>query len=143
LGKNKKQSRTFRKKKILNKKYCENNSEFLEKRRIYSKKYNEKNKDRIKEYNSRTKEYQKNINLKRRYNITEEEYKTLLESQQNCCDICKIKVDELCIDHCHKTGKIRSLLCHKCNTAIGLFSEDTKVLQNAIEYIQKHKKQEY
>ena len=41
------------------------------------------------------------------------------------------------IDHDHKTGKVRGLLCHGCNTAIGLMKDDVNILTKAIEYLKK------
>lgn len=39
------------------------------------------------------------------------------------------------IDHCHKTGKIRGILCSRCNTALGGFNDDIKLLDKAINYL--------
>ena len=43
----------------------------------------------------------------------------------------------LCIDHDHKTGKIRGLLCQNCNVSIGKFKEDINIMQKAIDYLKK------
>jgi len=123
-----------------NKENLKNNPDSLEKRKCYLRQYTKNNKNKIKKYKCRAKEYQRNINLKKRYNITEETFQKLVEEQKSCCAICTEKIENLFIDHCHKTGKIRSLLCHKCNTAIGLLNEDINIMQNAIDYIFKHKK---
>lgn len=58
-------------------------------------------------------------------------------SQNGCCKICKSKENEkfLSVDHCHKTNKFRGLLCQKCNTGLGLFNDDQKLLLIAIEYL--------
>lgn len=50
------------------------------------------------------------------------------------CAICGSKV-RLVVDHCHKTGRIRGVLCAKCNSAIGLLGDDTERLASAIEYL--------
>lgn len=75
--------------------------------------------------------------LKFKYNITPEDYANMLEKQQGLCGICKLEMVEkdICIDHCHKTGKIRGLLHRSCNAALGLFKEDENILRNAINYI--------
>jgi len=61
----------------------------------------------------------RNERFKRRYGITLDDYNEMLKKQSNKCKICKISPDnlkrKLCIDHCHETGKIRGLLCDKCN----------------------------
>ena len=74
---------------------------------------------------------------RRQYGLTEEEYKTMILSQNNLCAICSnpSKHKALNIDHNHKTGKVRGLLCHNCNLAIGLFKEDIDYLTNAIKYL--------
>jgi hypothetical protein len=60
----------------------------------------------------------------KRYGLSIEEYTKLFEGQNGCCKICgrhetKMK-RPLCIDHCHKTGEVRALLCNKCNQIVGL-----------------------
>lgn len=75
--------------------------------------------------------------LMRFYKMTPEEYKKLYEKQTGRCAICfgesKIK---LCVDHNHSTGKVRGLLCKKCNSGIGLLQENTEFLYRAIKYLQ-------
>jgi hypothetical protein len=72
---------------------------------------------------------------KRDYNITIEEYNKIFEKQNGCCAICSRHQSEfkqrLCIDHDHKTGKIRGLLCHNCNRFLGYINDD---INNIIEY---------
>lgn len=80
--------------------------------------------------------------LKREYGITPEDYERMLAEQDGVCAICQ-KTDvvvgrRLAVDHCHKTGKVRGLLCSHCNTAIGRFEDDTDAIQRAIDYLQKH-----
>ena len=84
--------------------------------------------------------------LMRNYNITLDDYEALLEEQGNVCAICggegfvmsRIKnnhVNKLVVDHCHTTGKVRGLLCHNCNRALGLLKDDAEILKNAISYL--------
>lgn len=72
--------------------------------------------------------------IKKRYGLSTENYYKLFDLQNNKCAICKLE-KKLHIDHCHKTGKVRGLLCFGCNAAIGQFNDDTKLLKNAIEYL--------
>jgi hypothetical protein len=82
--------------------------------------------------------------LKSLFNMTVEEYQMILEEQNNVCAICgepeKIKKSDetqrLSVDHDHKTGKVRGLLCHACNTGLGKFKDSTELMQKAIAYIQ-------
>lgn len=77
--------------------------------------------------------------LKRKYGITPEDYETLLQQQSGVCAIClEVGTRKLSVDHCHRTGKIRALLCQKCNSAIGLLNEDTDLMRKAITYLETH-----
>lgn len=93
-----------------------------------------------KEYKEYKKEYWKlngrTSNLKRRYNITEKTYQEIYNIQQGLCAICGKWFKKLHVDHNHLTGKIRGLLCNKCNVGLGVI-EDSEYLQKAIEYLQK------
>lgn len=74
------------------------------------------------------------------YGITVDHYERLLVEQDSRCAICKMLpgMNGLAVDHCHKTGKIRALLCGPCNSAIGLLREDIKLFEAAINYLEKH-----
>ena len=89
--------------------------------------------------------------VRRRYGLSIDGLERLLERQQGACGICRRPwlacppakrtkfeqhfLQHLCIDHDHKTGQIRGLLCNACNTAIGLFEEDIFRLTGAIAYV--------
>jgi len=84
--------------------------------------------------------------IKKTYGITYEEYLTLLEEQNFGCAICESKIannsrtsNKLFIDHCHITNKVRGLLCHSCNFALGYFHDDVNLLQKATDYLNKYK----
>lgn len=83
--------------------------------------------------------------IKRRYGCSKERYESMLSEQQNKCYVCSIehKPDvykgRLYVDHCHKTGEIRGLLCGGCNSMLGYAKDDIEVLQKAIDYLRKHK----
>jgi len=86
-------------------------------------------------------ERKKGWDIKAKYGITLEEYKEMLKSQDNKCAICgefndKVKYG-FHIDHCHTTGKVRGLLCHHCNTAIGSLKENKQNFLNAIKYLEE------
>jgi hypothetical protein len=118
------------------------NHEHPEKVKESYRKYYEKNKEKrlqaSRERYSRNKEGKKWQIIFRKYGITQEDFNKLFELQKGCCAICG-KDDftqwTLNIDHCHKTGKVRGILCNNCNTAIGALQEDVNILQNAIKYI--------
>lgn len=75
-------------------------------------------------------------------NIAPEERQKLFDQQQGKCAICGVHQTtlnkNLAVDHDHKTNKIRGLLCMKCNTGLGMFKDDTQVLQAAITYLFNH-----
>ena len=71
------------------------------------------------------------------YNLTLDQYHSLYENQDFCCKICGNET-KLVIDHDHKTGKVRGLLCRHCNTGIGMFSDNTEKLKEAIKYIEDY-----
>lgn len=66
-------------------------------------------------------------------------YEVLLKAQDGVCAICKVASNRngsrLCVDHDHKTGNIRGLLCHYCNTVLGKMNDDVDLLQSAISYL--------
>ena len=69
------------------------------------------------------------------------DYDEMLKRQNGRCAICKTKetkpIKYLCVDHCHKTGAIRGLLCFNCNISIGRLGDDPKILRAAIRYLSK------
>ena len=76
--------------------------------------------------------------LKQFYKITKEEYEALLAKQCYVCVVCgkpNQHNKRLHIDHDHKTGKVRGLLCNHCNTALGLVHDDVGVLAALIQYL--------
>lgn len=88
-------------------------------------------------------------NMKSKYGITLFEFRKMKKPQKNRCAICRQKetfVDyktkrprELCIDHDHKTKKIRKLLCWRCNLGMGIFGDSASLLQKASEYLKRMK----
>lgn len=79
-------------------------------------------------------------NFKRKYGITLNDYKAMLNKQGGKCAICGNECPsnrKLAVDHSHKTGIVRGLLCIHCNQAIGHFKDDTSLLNKAIDYLLK------
>lgn len=77
----------------------------------------------------------------KRYGITLEQYEEMYDNQKGVCKICKNTCSSrlcLSVDHCHKTGKVRGLLCVKCNTALGMLNDDVHKFKTAIEYLNRH-----
>lgn len=129
--------------KAYNKKY---HSEHKEYNHVACKKWRESHKEEIsirqkKWYKKNKKKVQAYI-LKRRYNLTIEQYNELYIIQQGRCQICGEHQSNLAIalsvDHNHNSKQVRGLLCQQCNTALGSFRVDDvgiELLTCAIEYI--------
>ena len=81
----------------------------------------------------------RNSKLRRRFGITLAQYRAISAEQNGKCAICGGQ-DEgklLAVDHSHKTGAIRGLLCQMCNRALGAFQDDPAILARAIEYLEE------
>jgi len=75
---------------------------------------------------------------RRRYGVTPEDYERMLKEQDGCCAMCKRYFGRaLRVDHCHKTGRVRRLLCHGCNVGFGFFREDANALRAAADYAEE------
>jgi len=82
----------------------------------------------------RSPKYWKNFRLKKSYGITIEQFDEMLERQKGLCPICKIR-PATHLDHDHSTGRVRNILCHKCNVALSFLNEDPDIALRAAEYI--------
>ena len=134
--------------------YRRNKVELLKKNKIY----NEKNREKRLEYSR--KRYRENperskaqaaawrkrnrgkvcwYSRKNRYGITKEEFDRLLSKQKGVCGICLEDASDtrygLGVDHCHRTKKVRGLLCHRCNMAIGSLGDDPERIKRAAAYV--------
>lgn len=111
----------------------------------FTKEWKIKNKEK---YSLQRKEYWKSTSyelrlkqhLKKNFNLSLEDYSRILKEQGDVCKICGLKerrkgVFRLSVDHCHKTGIIRGLLCSRCNAALGHVNDDTRILESMIIYL--------
>jgi len=109
----------------------ENPLEYAESRKSYKERNREKIARKAKFYG-----------LKKRHGLSQEDFERMCREQGEKCAICGDppmgKQPTLCVDHCHRSGRIRSLLCKSCNRAIGLFKEDPKRLLSAVAYLRRH-----
>lgn len=113
---------------IWRRKRCAEDPEYQDKGRARCRAWWAANKD---EYNARRRTKQH-----KRYGISDEEYQALLARQGGVCGICKKKRRPLCVDHCHITGKVRGLLCHKCNLGLGHYDDDPVLTRAATAYLE-------
>ncbi|MET7691131.1 endonuclease VII domain-containing protein [Streptomyces sp. NPDC005483] len=73
--------------------------------------------------------------LKRHYGLTEAERDEMVASQMGLCVIC-LKAPAVHVDHCHKTGRVRGVLCFNCNSAIGKLGDDPDAVRRAAAYLE-------
>lgn len=98
----------------------------------------------------RTAANKRKFNLAKNYGLTVADYNALLRAQGGVCAVCGKgepnahgrtgKQFALAVDHCHETGRVRGLLCQKCNRAIGLLGDDPVLMRRAISYLLRHRK---
>lgn len=85
-------------------------------------------------------------NLRIRFGLTINQYQIMHDNQEGLCKICyepetfiegnSKRIKWLTVDHCHKTGTIRGLLCHRCNLGLGHFRDNIYLFINAIDYLE-------
>jgi hypothetical protein len=76
--------------------------------------------------------------LVRAYGITWEQKNGMIAERQGRCDVCKtVPKKTLHVDHCHKTGKVRGLLCNSCNNGLGRLKDSVDILISAAQYLVK------
>ena len=85
--------------------------------------------------NVRREYYKPDEKIRQRLKISDEFYEELM-SNDNCA-VCGCTMIKKCIDHDHKTKKIRGVLCTNCNTALGLFKDNVSVMKDAIQYLER------
>lgn len=85
-----------------------------------------------------SKETVRNYMRKCRYGVTEEMFEAMMREQGGVCCICQMPSESvLHVDHCHKTGIVRGLLCGLCNRGIGALRDDPELVQRAADYLRK------
>lgn len=125
-----------------------NRNSYLNKRDVrlsIQKKYYEINKDKVREYRKKWLQqnpfYSKNNDLNRKYGITIDQFRLMLNEQNNKCPVCESTFNKKNIpyvDHNHITKKVRAILCRNCNTSLGLMKESTIILKNMIAYLKTY-----
>jgi hypothetical protein len=74
--------------------------------------------------------------LRHTYGLTLEQFKAMAAAQDGRCAICQ-RTRKLTVDHCHKTGKIRGLLCGSCNRALGTFGDNADGVKRVLIYLER------
>ena len=102
-------------------------------RKMKHKAWRDKNIDHVRQY-------RKENALKRFYGLTPEDVKSRVEKQHGVCAACggpPIDDRPLVVDHDHKTGEVREMLCNSCNLTLGVSREDTDRLRRLVAYLEK------
>lgn len=115
------------------------------KRQTYYQNHKKDYKERTRKWAKNNREKRKDLKMKYRYRVSETEYSDLFKLQNGVCKICKeFKLPKnktrLVLDHCHTTGKVRGLLCDKCNKALGFFEDKINLLDEAIKYLNESRR---
>ena len=111
------------------------------KRRYADPAYRQKLSDYNKEYASRPETIlrKRNRNLKAKFDLTLGQWDALFEGQEKCCAACGTDdpgtKNGWDTDHCHVTNRIRGILCHPCNVALGAVKDDPVILGRLIDYL--------
>jgi hypothetical protein len=92
------------------------------------------------------KKHLRRAQLRCMFGITPEDYDAMIASQKNLCAICGQPetakcngvIKALSVDHCHSTGKVRELLCNRCNVGIGRLGDSIELLEAAAAYLRRH-----
>lgn len=90
-------------------------------------------------------EARREARLLKKYGIASSVYEAMSEEQQGKCAICTEVIEDRSlfhVDHCHSTGKVRGLLCSRCNQAIGLLRENPNIIRRAASYVERHQARE-
>jgi len=112
-----------------------------ESQRRYIKRNRKKEKERSRQHYKDNPEYMRKYQIKRLYGLSYESWLEIWDKQNGKCVICEkpfVKPSEAYVDHIHKTGEIRGLLCVKCNFGIGYFDDDPGLLIKASKYLKKY-----
>ena len=123
----------------------EYNANNQDKRRESKRKWDAANAERLKQHRAMNKKDAALSHLKRKYGLTEEGFLQMLAAQNNACNICKkplaatILGKHKSVEHCHKTGRIRGIVCQRCNMFMSFIDQDN--FNELLRSARRHAKQ--
>lgn len=83
---------------------------------------------------------------RRRYGVTPQQYDAMLARQGNACACCRDPFTRRCrdtspaVDHCHASGRVRGILCGRCNKAAGFVRDDPRIAARLVAYLRRHQR---
>lgn len=142
-------SRCFDCEREYKRKWAKQNPTGRAKQDAATKAWNRTNRDKIRDWNREYKRrrfqenpqqfraYERKCRLKRMYKVSPQWFDEQVTKQNGVCRICSGPPDSkgLCVDHCHKTGRVRELLCNRCNTALHKMEQDIGWIRKAEAYL--------
>lgn len=134
--------RKERKAKSLDQWRVDNPDKIKEQKRRHYEKHKDKIDQKAKDWYENNKERYVNNALLRKYGVTLEQYNLLRAQQDFRCAVCNMHETDvgkkMFVDHDHSTGKIRKLLCTRCNVGIGMLQDNPDIMECAAKYIRDH-----
>lgn len=118
------------------------NPEYLSRQQDSNKKWVKENVQRVRAHKEKWRLKQdpvyNHFRKLKRYNLTVQDYEEMFKKQNGVCAICgrPPSKNKLAVDHCHETGKVRGLLCFRCNFGLSYFSESSGMMHKAAKYLE-------
>lgn len=126
--------------------YLANREEILRRSRIYNRKNADKRHRYAKRWYREHKDTTHRDRMLKRFGITVADYEMLLKKQMGRCAICRTKAPlppyspakkRFAVDHCHRTGRVRGILCGRCNSGVGQFRDSPNLMRAAARYLER------
>lgn len=105
--------------------------------RIRLRKWRKENPERARAHWQKVTPKQRRAKRLRQYGLTEDSFQAKIKKQNGGCAVCRKETEKLVVDHDHKTGLTRGLLCRNCNVMLGNAFDDPKILKRGIAYLKK------
>lgn len=103
----------------------------------YNKKWQAENPEKAKASWRKAEAKSRDLHRRRasKYGLTREQLDAMILAAEGRCELCGKETENLHVDHCHSSSKVRGMLCLKCNTGLGNFNDDPELMKKAIEWV--------
>ena len=111
-----------------------------ERHRANNKRWRQENQEYLREYRRKNRHQQRKSWIKLNYGLSWNEYEAMFDAQDGKCAICGSPnpgrgAHWFDVDHDHRSGRVRGLLCHSCNVGLGAFKDDLEIVRRAVQYM--------